>query len=157
HEAPPPNHNFSMAGGGTTHMLDRPLGYFASGSYKHDFSFYEDGVSSRYQNGTELKNKYRDMRAINVVNWSAMVNLAYQPFDDHEPGFNFFWNQNGTDDARVQDKGFENTDEDAVFRKFNLYYTERNLHTYQIKGDHRFPDVAGLQFNWLVAITSTTQ
>ncbi len=156
-ETAPLNHNFSAAGGGTTFLFGQPLGYFASGGYKHDYGFYEDAVSSRYQNGTELRNSYSDSRSLEVVNWSGMVNLAYKPFEDHEFGFTFFYNQNGSDETRVQDQGYERTDESATYRKFNLYYTERNLNTYQMKGEHRLPEVANLQFNWLMALTQTTQ
>jgi len=155
-EAAPLNQNFSGAGGGSSYLFGRPLGYFASGNYKQDYSFYEDGISSRYQNGTQLKSSYRDTRSLSTINWSAMANLAYQPFDDHELGFIFFYNQNAVDDARVQDQGFE-ANGSGTFRKFNLYWTERNLNTYQIKGEHRFPDVGGLKFNWLVGLTQTTQ
>ena len=35
-EAPPLNHNFAMAGGGSSFLLGQPIGYFASMSYKHD-------------------------------------------------------------------------------------------------------------------------
>lgn len=156
-EAPPLNHNFALAGGGSTHLLERPLGYFASMSYRRAFSFYEDGVTKRYQNGTQLKSSFRDARALDVVNWSGMVNLALQPFPDHELGFTFFYNQNGTDEARIQDQGRDIYDTAATFRKFNLYFIERNLHTYQMRGDHRLADLAGLQFNWMVALTHTSQ
>jgi outer membrane receptor protein involved in Fe transport len=155
-ETAPLNHNFSMAGGGTGELFSNPFGYFASSSYKHDYGFYEDGVSRRYQNGTEVRSSYRDARSLNVVNWSGMVNLAYRPLENHELGFTFFYNQNGTDDARIQDQGFEEN-AGGTFRKFNLYYTERNLTTYQIKGTHAIPEVGNLQFNWLVALTQTTQ
>src|SRR5207247_683625 len=91
-DAPPLNHSFSLAAGGSTHLFDGPLGYFGGLSYKHDFSFYEDGVYRRYQKGTEVKSSYSDARALSVVNWSGMVNLAYQPFEDQELGFTFFYN-----------------------------------------------------------------
>jgi outer membrane receptor protein involved in Fe transport len=156
-EAPPLNHSFNVAGGGSSYLFGRPLGYFSALSYKHNYSFYENGVSSRYQNGTELKSTYRDTRGVSVVNWSGMVNLAYQPFDDHELGFTFFYNQNATDDARIQDQGKDIYDSSSTFRKFNLYYIERNLTTYQMKGEHRLPDAGDLQFNWLVALTQTSQ
>ena len=155
-EAPPLNQNFSLAGGGSTYMFGQPLGYFAGGSYKHDYWFYENGVSQRNQNGTELKSSYRDSRSLSIVNWSGMVNLAYQPFEDHELGFLFFYNQNAVDDTRLQDQGYE-ANSSGTFRKFNLYWTERNLTTYQMKGEDRFPEVGGLKFNWLVALTQTSQ
>ena len=156
-EASPLNHNFSLAGGDSVHLFDQPFGYFAGLSYKHDYQSYGEGVSSRYQQGTQLKNSYRDARSLSIVNWAGMVNLAYKPFENHELGFTFFNNQNGTDEARVQDQGYERSDEEATFRKFDLYYTERNLTTYQMKGEDLFPTVADIKFNWLVALTGTSQ
>jgi TonB-dependent receptor len=156
-ETSPLNHNFSLAGGGSTPVFDGLFGYFAGVSYKHDYSFYENGVSRRYWNGDEIKSSYRDARSIDQVNWSGMVNLGYRPFENHQFGFTFFYNQNSVDDSRIQDQGFEQSDEASVFRKFNLYWTERNLNTYQMKGNHVFPDVGDVQFDWLVALTQTTQ
>lgn len=156
-EPPPINESFSLSTGDTQKLFQRNLGYFAGVSYKQDYSFYEDAVSSRYQQGTQLKNQYRDSRGQSVVNWSGMVNLAYQLHENHELGFTFFYNQNGTDEARLQDQGFENNDESSTFRKSSLYWTERKLNTFQFKGDHTLPDAANLEFRWMLALTSTTQ
>ena len=153
----PLNHNFSAAGGGSTKAYEGLVGYFAGVSYKHDYSFYEDGISRRYQQGEDLKSNYADTRALSVVNWSGMMNLAYKPVENHEIGFTFFFNQNGTDDARIQDKGFEQSDTSATFRKMNLYYTERNLEAFQLKGAHHLERVADSHFDWLLALTETTQ
>ena len=70
-ETAPLNHNFSLAGGGSTNLFGGLLGYFGGLSYKHDYASYENGVSSRYQNGTELQNTYRDARSLSTVNWSG--------------------------------------------------------------------------------------
>jgi outer membrane receptor protein involved in Fe transport len=156
-EAPPLNQNFALAGGGSTRLFGRPLGGFAGVSYKHEYWFYDDGIVRRYWDGTQLKSDYRDARSLSIVNWSGMVNLAYEPLDHHELGFTFFYNQNGTDDARLQDDGTEVYTPGSTFRKFNLYYTERNLNTYQMKGDHLFEGAADLKFDWLVALTGTSQ
>lgn len=156
-ETSPLNQNFSISLGDTKTLWGAPFGFFVGGSYKHDYSSYENAVSSRYQQGTQLKNSYRDARSQSIVNWAGMVNLAYRPFENHELGFTFFYNQNGVDEARVQDQGYESSDPTSTFRKFNLYWTERNLNTYQMKGEHTFPEAAKLKFNWLVALTQTTQ
>ena len=157
-ESQPLNHNFSAAGGGSRPVYDGLVGYFAGASYKHDYSSYQNGVSRRYQSGTELKSNYRDNRSLSTVNWSGMVNLGYKPIENHELGFTFFYNQNAVDDSRIQDEGFDaNNSTGGSFRKFNLYWTERNLNSYQIKGEHRFPTVKDLQFNWLIGLAGTTQ
>jgi outer membrane receptor protein involved in Fe transport len=155
-EAPPPNHNFAATGGGSTAVFRGRFGYLAGVSYKHDYAFYEDGISRRYWNGTELKNSYRESRSLNIANWSGMVNLALEPVENHEVGFLFFYNQNGTDDVREQDQGVESQN-DGVFRKANLYWTERNLNTYQLKGGHVFPALAETRFDWMAAMTQTSQ
>lgn len=156
-ETAPFNHNFSLGGGGSSSTAAGRVGYFGGASYKRDFNFYENGITRRYQNGLELKNSYADARAVTLVNWAGMANLAYQPFENHELGFTFFYNQNGTDQVRQQDRGFEQTSEAATFRKSQLYYVERNLNTFQFKGDHVFPQVESIKFDWLVALTGTTQ
>lgn len=156
-EAPPLNHNFSAAGGGSKPLFGGLVGYFGGVSYKHDYWYYEDGIVRRYWDGTQLKSSYRDSRSLSIVNWSGMVNLAHRPFENHELGFTFFYNQNGTDDVRVQDEGIDTYTPAYTFRKFNLYYTERNLNTYQLKGEHLFPEAAGIKFNWLLALTGTSQ
>ena len=157
-QSQPLNYNFSGAGGGSAPLYEGLLGYFAAVSYKQDFSSYDNGVSQRYQGGTELKNNYRDARSLSTVNWSGMVNLGYKPLENHELGFTFFYNQNALDEARIQDEGFDaNNSTSGSFRKFNLYWTERNLTTYQIKGEHHFPTFKDLQFNWLIGLAQTTQ
>lgn len=161
HEAPPPDHNFSFAMGGSTNIFQRPFGYFAGVTYKHDFSSYENGISRRQASlpsGQIVERSFfRDARSVSTVNWDGMVNLAYKPFENHELDFTFLYNQNGSDEARVQDEGVRSEDTGATFRQFRLYYTERNLNTYQIKGSHLFPDVANIKFDWLVALTGTSQ
>lgn len=156
-ETAPLNYNFGLVGGATATMLGQPLGYFAGVSYKQDYAAYENGISRRYQNGTELKNSFADARSLSTVNWSGMVNLGYRVLEHHQLGFTFFYNQNSMDDARIQDQGLDIANPSATYRKFNLYWTERNLTSYQIKGDHEFPDAGGLKFDWLVGLTRTTQ
>lgn len=160
-EAPPVDHNFGAAFGGSTNLFSRPFGYFAGVSYKHEYSSYEEGVARRQANqpnGNVIERSFfNDARSLSIVNWSGMVNLAYQPFDHHELGFTFFYNQNGVDEGRIQDEGVRSEDTGATFRQFRLFYTERNLNTYQIKGSHEFPDLARIKFDWLVSLTETTQ
>jgi outer membrane receptor protein involved in Fe transport len=159
-EAPPIDHNFSLAGGGSVPLFGGTLGLFTGVGYKHDYAFYENGIYRRYGGVTagvpDLLSDYHDARSLSIVNWSGMVNLAYKPWENHELGFTFFYNQNATDEAGIQDNGFENYSA-GVFRKFRLHYTERNLNTYQVKGEHLFPSVDNIKFNWLVALTGTTQ
>jgi TonB-dependent receptor len=160
-QAPPLNHNFSVAVGDTTHLFGRAFGLFASMNYKHDFSFYEDAISRRYEPGSspgafEVGSDYSDTRSSEVVNWAGIVNLAYQLFPDHELGFSFLYNQNSDKQARVQE-GFSNDDPTATYFRNRLLWTERQLDTFQLKGAHQFPDLGGVKLDWIAALSSTTQ
>lgn len=160
-ERAPLNHNFAVATGDTTHLLGNPFGAFASVSYRRDFSFYTEGISRRYAPGLApgqlaIRRDYTDTRAIDVVNWAGIVNLAYQLHPDHRLNFNFLYNQNGEDLARHQ-RGASQDDPGATFFLNRLHFTERNLHTFQIKGDHTFAPLAGIRLDWLAALSQTTQ
>ena len=160
-ESAPLNQNFAFAGGNTTPVLGHPFGYFVSGSYKHDFYSYQDGLSQRYEGGTvgesQLKNSYQDDRSISTVNWSGMVTLSYEPMEDQTLGFLFFYNQNSVDDSRVQYDGVETYSPGATYRKFNLFWTQRNLQTYQLTGSHLLESVGNMKFDWLLGLTKTSQ
>ncbi len=159
--APPLNHNFSMATGDTATLFTRPFGYFAGLSYRRDFSFYEDGISRRYGTGVgqgqlSLRKDFTDTRAVESMNWAGMVNLAYQPFENQELGFNFLFNQNAEDLRRVQ-RGIVEFEEEYPYLLNRLQFTERNLTTYQLKGGHGFDDLGGARFDWLMARSDTSQ
>lgn len=160
-EAPPFNHNFSFSSGDSTKILGKPFGLFYGVSYDHKYSFYENGVSRRYvvgSNGSELRVRkdYSDTKAASDVNWAGTVNLAYQPFEHHEVNFNFLYNQNAEDLARQQ-VGTSSDDPGYLFHQNRLHFTERNLNTFQLKGRHEFPTLAGTKLDWLAALSLTSQ
>lgn len=159
-EAPPLNHNGSLAMGETVYLFGRPLGVFGGLNYRRDFNFYSDGVSRRYipsGDGTFRVGKdYSDTLATDVVNWSANVSLALRLHEDHDLAFNYLMNQNGQDYVRVQE-GTQDNRPTAVFYQNRLQFTERTLSTYQLKGEHRPAALEGITLNWLAALSDTTQ
>jgi hypothetical protein len=157
----PLNHGFNVSAGDTTHFLGLPLGVFGSLAYRRDYSSYE-GQVGRYSTddvtGTPtLEKDYADAKASEIVNWSGMVNLAYQLLPGHELGFTFLYNQNSDKSAQFQQGVITDEPPDQVYFRSRLQWTERNLQTYQLKGSHIFPDVANLRLDWLGALSTTTQ
>jgi hypothetical protein len=161
-ETPGPNYNFSLAAGDTTHLFGNPLGVFISASYRHDYRFSEDGIQRRYRpvGGNpgvyEVSKDYSDTAAVEVVNWNAMVALAYQPWVNHVVAFNYLHNQNADNLVRQQ-VGSQQIDPERTFYLNRLQWTERALDTFQLRGNHEFPDVAGLKFDWLGVYSTTSQ
>lgn len=159
-EAPPLNHNFSLALGDTTHLFGRPFGAFGSLNYKRDFSFYDEGISRRYKPTTGgefgVSRDSADTLSQDTVNWSGMAVLAYQFLPDHEVSFNFLHNQNGTDYVRQQ-VGTQESDPTATIYQNRLQFTARTLDTYQLRGTDLFPALGGLKLDWLAAFSETSQ
>jgi len=156
-ETAPLNHSFSLTLGDTAIFMERPVGIFASLSYKREFEFYENAVSARYDNALGLDKSWADTRAVESVNWAGAVSLAYQLHPDHELGFNFIYNQNSEDTARRRvGTDFVNAP-DLVSDLNTLHFIERQLNTFQFKGRHEFPDVFGLKIDWLAAFSNTSQ
>jgi len=169
-EAPPPDHDFSLLLGDTVKLANRPFGYYTGLGFERDFRFDDDGVRARYtpsssDNPTvQTTNSYfRDARSLTTAQWSALVNLAYQLADDHEIAFNFLYSQVGEDEARHLEGRILTSGEDQfantnrVTHINSLYFTERNLTSYQLKGHHAFPSLRDLRVDWLGGLANTYQ
>jgi len=157
--SPPLDHNFFVAGGDTAYFLQRPLGLFGSFSYRREFRYYDDGVTARYApSGASViqTQQFDDRLATDSVNWSGMATLASQWADDHELGFCFFNNQNSIKSARAQ-IGTRESEPGREFFTHRLIWVERNLQTFQFKGKDEFPGLGGARFDWLLAMTDTSQ
>lgn len=155
------NHNFSISAGDTAYLFGRPLGLFGSFSYKRDFSSYNDGLIGRWSTDSasqqsDEEKRYNDSKSTETVNWSGMVNLAYQLKPAHELGFSFLYNQNSEKTSQTQEgKIFD--DPDPIYYRTRLIWTERNLQTYQLKGTHGLFDDTGVKLDWLAALSDTSQ
>jgi TonB-dependent receptor len=169
-DAPPPDHDFTLLVGDTVKLGPNPLGYFAGVGYERDFRFYDDGFRGRYVPAStddptvqRTNSVFADTRSLTTAQWSGLVNLAYRMAEHHELAFNFLYSQVGEDEARqlvgrILTSGedqFSNTNRLTYLN--SLYYTERNLTSYQLKGQHEFPALHDLRVDWLGALGSTYQ
>ncbi|MBC8096190.1 MAG: TonB-dependent receptor, partial [Akkermansiaceae bacterium] len=165
----PPDHDFSMLLGDTLKLGENPLGYFVGVNYERDYRFYENGIQARYFPGAVGQSprpdpiRYMsDTRSETKAQWSGLVNLAYRLADQHEIAFNFLYSQVGEDSGRrLVGKYKGSTDQfapgntDLTYRS-RLYFVERNLTSYQLKGSHEIEPL-GLLVDWLGSTASTYQ
>lgn len=159
-EAPPLNHNLSLAFGDTAYFLGRPFGAFASWNYRREFNSYDGGIARRYvpttAGETTINVDKTDARSADTVNWGAMVSLACQVLPDHDLGFNYLFNQNAQNYARVQ-TGVDPDEPTYTIYQNRLHFTERMLSTYQLKGEDRFPALADAKLAWAATLSETAQ
>ncbi|MCS7337430.1 MAG: TonB-dependent receptor [Verrucomicrobiae bacterium] len=165
-KAPPPDHDLNFLIGDTIKFGGVPVGYFAGMNYERDFRFYENGIRRRYApRGGAAPHMYQDFedtRATATAQWSALLNLAAQPFENHRLGYTFLFTQNAEDMARklfgrIESSGEDQFNSDRRTHLNVLHWTERNLNAHQFRGEHKLPGLSNLQVDWLVSLATTTQ
>lgn len=157
------NQSMAAAFGDTTYLFGRRFGILGGFNYKQDYSFYDDGKVSKYdQNGNASFTK-SDARSVIEYSWGGIVTLAYELAPEHQLGFNFLYVQTAEDEARRlrgRDSGLTRPDQEAdqsFVDQSILHWTQRNLTYYQIQGKHELPDVLGLKVDWVGSLASTSQ
>ncbi len=158
----PLDHGLAVSLGDTVKLAEQPLGYFVGLNYSRKFTFYEDGVSGSYRSGPpdnlQPSRLLTDSRGVEEAAWSAVMNLAYEPLENHEISFTFAYLQSSEDEARRrQGVDYSNFQENTVLDMSTLHWTERNLNTFQLRGEHELPSVRGLRVDWLASIANTSQ
>lgn len=162
-EAPPADHDFSVLFGQTVELGKRPLGIYAGVSYERDYRFYDGGIRRRYSPVTagelpETTADFEDARSVKVATWSSLVNLGYKPFEGHELNFNFLYVQNSEDQARQQvGQTFDQLNRNEQTHLNTLHWTERNLTSFQLLGEHDIPAARNLHVDWLAGLANTSQ
>ncbi|MCU0783191.1 MAG: TonB-dependent receptor [Verrucomicrobia bacterium] len=162
-KAPPPAPNITAAFGDTAYFLGRPVGVFFSLPYSHGYGFYDDGVVTRvtYNRPDDpqtlvTEKTFTEAKGVEEVNWAGTASLTYQLHPDHQIGYNFLFNQSSDNSARVR-KGSDPDNSLLKMQLNRLAYIERNLTTHQFRGEHLFPVLGDLEFNWLATFSDTSQ
>lgn len=145
---------FDLAGEGV-------LGVIGALTWSHKFDFYDDGFNNRFgfdSTGFVPRAIREDSEGTDEVLVGALGTLVYRPVPDHELALRLVANQSATDDARFQ----LDTNASPRVQNQSLEYTERNVTSLQLAGDHRYPgdeadDPDGLRVGWTVAYNTTSQ
>lgn len=165
----PLDQSYSFSYGNQFQIFDKPLGLIASLSYSRKSSFYDNGFKGEWKltghdsvkAELDSEHKLKDTRAKEEILWGSMVNLAYKVHNNHRLGFTYMHTQNGESDTRLlqgdnsEMLGVEDDpDRKAIWTTRVLRYTERNLSTYQFKGEHF---LKGLRLKWVTSFSRTKQ
>ncbi|KAA3641077.1 MAG: TonB-dependent receptor, partial [Bacteroidetes bacterium] len=153
----PVNHGFSLSVGNETSLFGKSLGFIAGVTYKRDFSFYENGVTGRYQfisaeSDTLRPDKvYADNRSSDEVLWSAIASATLKLNKANKISFSFLHNQSGSTTTRDQ-KGYLYL-ENLGYEEKTLAYMQRQLDVTQVNGKHGFGENGKFELNWAGALS----
>ncbi|OQX91962.1 MAG: hypothetical protein B6D58_05360 [candidate division Zixibacteria bacterium 4484_95] len=164
----PLNKNFSLSLGNTTMLSGGiPLGYLGSFSYNRKYSFYDDGkVASWKLTGNisevdELNKDFelKDSHGKDEVIWGGLAILSLKPHPAHELTFNYLFTQSGESSSRYLTGKFYdgNLPDDAVYETRVLKYTERNLQSIQLRGQHNLNKFKDINIEWMISNDNNSQ
>lgn len=159
----PMNGSMSVNMGDQFQVFGNSLGYLASLSYGNNINNYNDGRFAVYELTSGEANELRSSKIINdtksssEVNWGTLANVAYDFTATDQVKFNLFYNQSGESVAQSISYFDETYPESDLIRSSTLKYTERNIQSYQLSGEHSFASLSNAKIDWNLSTANTLQ
>jgi len=161
----PINQGYAFSFGNQYRLADRPLGVLASLSYNNKYHFYNDGLRLGYDvptsstTGLDTVYNFKDVKGVEEVVWGGLAGLQYNIHDHHNLKFNFIYNRTGESTARYLYGEHFYEFAGQLFETRTLKYSERELYSYQVEGEHFFSSEEGLPFrlNWQATRSSNSE
>jgi len=159
----PLNGSMSVNMGDQFQVFGNSLGYLASLSYGNNINNYNDGRFAVYELTSGDANELRSSKIINdsksssEVNWGTLANVAYEYTPTDQIKFNLFYNQSGESVAQSISYFDETYPESDLIRSSTLKYTEINIQSYQLSGEHSFASLSNAKIDWNLSTANTLQ
>jgi outer membrane receptor protein involved in Fe transport len=165
--APPVNTSFSLSVGDNIPLGEiSSLGYLASLTYKRDFKFYEDGNVGRYilsDINSDVLNPLlllNDNKGVSEASTGGLITLNYNINSEHQIGGSVFYSKSGIGTSRfmegkwLQEFPGENSPD---YYNIALHWMERDIESYQLKGQHLISPLFNSSIDWSASIARTNQ
>lgn len=143
------------------------LGYFGSLVYSNSSSLYENGKVQRYilsdVNSDELNPQLllNDNRASTESNIGGLFTTTFNINPYHQIGGNILYSKIGISETRFQEgswpQEFGLSEDAPAYYNRVLAYTERDILSYQLRGEHNLKSFLNTMIDWNVSISKTKQ
>lgn len=140
-----PNSSYMLSLGSSMPLFGRTLGYIGALSYRNTFDRVSITRNDYNFDGTP-QFEYRGDEYRNSVLWGGMMNLSYKLGDFHKLSLKNLYNR-AADDEVVQLRG-NYYDAGNEQNNTGLRFVSRASYSGQLIGEHAFPRLAGLQWDW---------
>ena len=140
-----PNSSYMLSIGSSMPLFGRTLGYIGALSYRNTFDRVTITRNDYNFDGTP-QFEYRGDEYRNSVLWGGMMNLSYKLGDFHKLSLKNLYNR-AADDEVVQLRG-NYYDAGSEQNNTGLRFVARSSYSGQFIGEHAFPRLAGLQWDW---------
>lgn len=160
------NQRYSLSVGNQKTVFGNTLGFVAGLSYSRAFVHkQQNAFSGRYSlTGSvdeveELitQQELNDTKSQEEVLMGALGNLSYKIGKNNKLSLTYVHNQSGTKETTFQEGIFPKEDQGLHYQTRSLSYQERQLTSYQLKGDHYIEGLKKLKVDWLTAYSTSSQ
>ena len=158
----PMNYRASMSIGNKFDLGGKPLGVLLSLSYDRSYNHYEGGDLSFWEltqsGGLQSFYELKENRSEDNPVIGGLLNLSYKFSPGHKISFNTLYNHNavktgidilGDFDGKISGN--------AIYHSRLLYWNERDLMSFQLKGDHAFGSVGDVKIDWYAGRVESSQ
>lgn len=162
----PLNQGYSVSLGNRIPVFGREFGFLTSFSYSRKQSGYNDRTMARWKltessavaDTLASQSNFTAREGKDSVNWGGLATMNYNISSNHQINFNALYTQSGDSVAHeYAGTWFEQfTNPETQLESRLLKYSERNLTSYQLGGEHAFGPQAGVILNWKVSDSSTS-
>lgn len=142
----PLNNNFSLSFGDGTTLLGQNFGFITALSFKN--SYKTEGVQrNEYEASGEKRFAYDGNQSTYSTLWGGIFNLSYKLADLHKFSFkNTFSHSSDDETSRLVGAQYSDAGKDQI--QTALRYIEREVYSGQLVGEHAFPVLNNLKFEW---------
>lgn len=143
------------------------LGYLGSLTYSKNYSYYEDGKVQRYivadLEADELNPQLllNDQKSNSESSLGGLFTLNYKFSSFHQLGGNIFYSRSGIAETRYQEgtwpQEFGLGEDSPQYFNRVLSYSDRDILSYQIRGEHNLTWLLNSTVDWNTSISNTSQ
>ena len=163
----PLNQGFGLSISDSLFFGEKQLGLTASLSYSRNHSYIDDHQIARWQltesaaaaGSLNNQSQFTSREGSEKVNWGGVVSASFQPHQLHRVGATMVVSQSGESEAEyyVGQWPEQFSSDNAFLESRILKYSERDLKSYQFRGEHFFPQMGDLEITWNGALSTTVQ
>ncbi|MDX1684832.1 MAG: TonB-dependent receptor [Saprospiraceae bacterium] len=156
------DHGASFAFGNQVPLFGRPLGIIFNVSYNKSYTHIEDGDLEFWElNTSEQFNNYYDLvedRSTESPEIGGMVGLSYKLTENNKISFSGIYNHNTQKSANYVIGDYPGKiSGQKLYESRYLSFIERDIRSYQLKGEHVFPKLNDVKIDWNAGIINSMQ
>lgn len=160
------DHGISFAIGNQVSLFNRPLGMIMNVSYKKSYQHIEDGTLAFYElqglsDTSVTLNAFYDLvedRSTESPEIGGMVGLSYKLTNNNKISFTGIYNHNAQKSANYVNGNYGGkVSGNKVYESRYLSFIERDIRSYQLKGEHVIPALGETRIDWNAGIINSMQ